>query len=606
MSALTDLGNNSGHIIVTRTDGVTVVKAFANSQSGERQAIGHALEAGTLIGNKAARGSITIVDLTSAVGQDVTAITINGVNQIGFNVTVGSTDTTAYATLLKDAINSFTPGSGPDYTAESIDNVVNIIAPAALGSSVNGSAITVSQSGVDIINTTLPIDNGSEADTPYDSVIGFRYLLNSTLGSGPTDIGGALEISKNIIMRGLQSTYDTQTITIPAGGVFMSFERTMVSMNILMSAGAPETIDTIDTGDFSIGDQILLSNATGGSAVTINESGNVVLANSSDFVSGDPELVLALKLTDVSGVIKWTEIFRAPNIEISVAAMRAVGIAQPANGSTNITMLAGGQVVPIPVEGIDPGYITVTGSPALTGAFVMNTPAGTPLGRDRFIVDYEATPTDAGGSVTIYGKIFTDNEIIEGGTRVEAWFETNSSTWVISKTAKSDAQQYIETGNISDGAVTTDQLGALAVTNAKIGLLAVDNAQLAASAVTPNKANTAMKRGMVTYPISWEASGLGTNITTEIGGKGTTVKLIVSVTLLVEATNDGTVTVFNTTGGSTIGVVTVPAGTARGTAVVSTVFTVPTFDDGDIITISTAKVTAGGEATLTIVYDAAE
>lgn len=606
MSNIGDLGNNSGHIIVQRPDDTTVVNSFPNSIQGVKEAINHAVSSGTLAGNIAAHGSITISDLTLAVGQSITDIDINGNNQVGANVTVGSTNTTVYAALVAAAINSFTPGVGPNYSAFSIANVVTINAPVSLGSTVNNSAITVSQDGVDIINATLPIDNGSESDSPQSKSFGNQYTLNSTPGSDSDDFAGGEDITRFIVMRGMQSVSDTITTVIAPSQTGITIERTMVSMNILLSAGAPEAIDTISTDDFSIGDQILLSNASGGSAVTFDETGNIVLANSSNFVSGDPELVLVLKLTDVSGTVKWTEVSRAPNIEISVAAMRAVGIAQPASGSDNVAMLAGGQTVSAPTAGSASGYIRVSGSPALTGAFVMDSPIGTPLGRDRFIVDYKATPSNAGGSVTIYGRILSINEFIGGATRIEAWYEANTATWSVTKLQDTDGGGWITVDDIADDAVTTDQILDLSITTPKIALLAITNALLAAGSVTPNKANTAMKRRMVTYPVSWEAAGLGTNITTQMGGKGSVVKMIISVTLLVEATDNGTVTFFNTTGAATIGVVTVPSGTTRGSIVVSTTFTDPTFDDGDVITISTAKVTAGGEATITLIYDGTE
>jgi hypothetical protein len=604
--SLSNLGNGNGHIIAVRTDNSKAIAGWPNSIQGTKEAINHALAAGVLVGSRAAHGSITVDDLTGMAAESVTAIDINGNTQIGASVVVGAHTLITYATALAAAINGFTPGAGPDYTATSIGNVVNVIAPASVGSTVNGSAITLSKTNAGILTTELDIDNGSEADTPYDKVFGYRYYLNPTPGSLSNDFAGGGEITKNIVMRGLQSTYDTITHTVGVGATSITLARTMISMNILMDAGAPETIDTIGTSGFTIGDQILLSNAAGGSVITINETGNVVLANSSDFVSGDPELVLALKLTDVSGVLKWSEIYRSPNIEISVAAMRAAGMAQPANSSTEVVMIAGGQVVAAPVAGTDPGYIRVTGSPALTGAFVMTAPSGSPLGRDRFIVDYKATPTDAGGSVTIYGKVLTDEEMIDGSTRIEAWYEVGAATWAISKIPNSDAVQYIKSGNVADNAIGSNELQPDAVATINIISGNVTNDKLGNGSVTPQKVNTAMKRKMVTYPVSWESGGLGTNIATEMGGKGVVTKIIVSVTLLVEATNDGTVSVFNTTGAASIGNVTIPAGTVRGASVVSTVFTDPTFDDGDIVTISTSKVTAGGEATVTLVYDAAE
>ena len=602
MSNIGDLGNNNGHIIVQRPNDTTIVTTFSNSNSGVKQAINHALSAGTLSGNIAAHGSITIDDLTGMAAEDVTAININGNNQIGAPVNVGALTLVAFAAALRDAINAFSPGAGPDYTASSIGNVVTVNDLASNGSTNNGSAISLAKTNVLILTTETPIDGGSESDTPQDKSFGNKYILNSTPGSDADDFAGGEDITKSIVMRGMQSVIDTIILGVAAGETGIIIPRTMVMMNILLKAGAPETINTISTDDFSIGDQILLSNESTGSAVTINETGNIVLANSSDFVSGSSEIVLALKLTDVSSTLKWAEIYRSPNIEISVAAMRAVLIPQPESGTHVITMVAGGQTELL-TPGTTPGYIRIEGFPNLTGAFVLNFPSGG-LSGDRFILDYLAQPTLSGGSVMIWGTILSPSEIQDGSLRFEAYF--HNASWNSTKIFDANNSGYITNSDIATDSVDEFTLSDGAVVEAKIAALAVTNAKIGALAVTPNKVSTAVKRGMISYPVSWEASGLGTNITTQIGGKGTVTKMIISVTLLVEATNDGTVTFFNTTSGSTIGVVTVLAGTTRGSVVVSTTFTDPTFDDGDVITVSTAKVTAGGEATVTLIYDGTE
>lgn len=608
MSALTDIGNGVGNIIVTKPDGITIVTSFPNNHRGQRQAISHALKSGTLIGNRAAHGTITIDDLTGMAAESVTAININAVDQLGgVSVTVGAHTLTSFAAALAAGINSFTAVS-PDYTATAVGNVVNVTAPASSGSTVNGESIGVAKSNPGILTTQTNIDNGSEADTVYDKVIGYRYLLNSD-SNDPEAIGGAVDISKNIIMRGMQTTLDTQTIVVASSATALSFERTMVIMNILLSSGAPETIDTIDTSDFSIGDQILLSNASGGLAVTFNETGNIVLANNSDFISGDPELVLALKLTDVSGTLKWTEIYRAPNIEISVEAMRNALIPEPILGVTQVTMTGGSQSLTL-LAGIDPGYIVVIGSPTLTGSFTIVTPGGTPLPSEVFIIDYKATPNLSGGSVTIFGRPLLVNEIEGGSLRFEARYNSNGPDWRITKLQDTDGGGWIDTSDLDDKVVTDLKLAndAAIDANRAVGTnhikdTAVTKQKIASNAVSPDKADSVVKGKMVHTVVSYETGFLGPN-EFRMKNKGEFVGIQYSIRKNIEATDDATNVIFNVTQAVTIETVgAISGGTIQGVLNVTGVAANPTYNAGDIIRITTAKTTPGGEATIIMEYE---
>jgi len=604
MSNIAKLGNNSGNIIVLRPTVNTVIASFPNSIPGGRQAINHALASGAFGGNVSAHGSITITDLTGAVGQSITDVTIGGENQVGANVTVGSTDTTVYAALLAAAINSFTPGVGPNYSAFSIANVVTVNAPPSSGSTVNGSAIGVSQTGVDILNTPLPIDNGSESDSPQDKVFGYRYILNATPGSGALDFAGGEDITRFIVMRGMQSVIDTQTAVIGVGQTSLTVQRTMVSMNILLSAGATETINTISTDEYSIGDQILLSNVTGGSAVTINETGNIVLANSLDFVSGGPEVVLGLKLTDISGTLKWTEVFRAPNIVISVATMRNALIPQGQIGSAEVIMTGGAQAIPAYLAGVDPWYVVVTGNPVLTGLFNIPTPSTTgAIAGDTFTVDYKATPSLGGGAfVTILGIVLRNNEIPEGNLRVQAIYDGVNNAWVKASIQNMAGGNYIVSGSIVDGAVLESKIGSAAVTVSKMGALAVTNPILGLAAVTPDKTATTTKTKQVNYSIAWDAAGLGaTKI--KIPSQGQFINIQISVTELIEATDDATLTITNDTQAQGVTSTLVVATTAKGELVEDNTFTLSTFDAFDVILLTTSKTTPGGAAEVTLVYE---
>lgn len=91
----------------------------------------------------AAQGSITITGGTANVANQLTALTVDGVNSIGAAVTHTGNNTTTAAAVAA-AINSHT--SSPDYTATSTGAVVTITAALA-GATPNGKVVARTVSG---------------------------------------------------------------------------------------------------------------------------------------------------------------------------------------------------------------------------------------------------------------------------------------------------------------------------------------------------------------------------------------------------------------------------------------------------------------------------
>lgn len=107
----------------------------------------------------AAEGSFTVAGGTSGVGNEITAVTIDGVDVLGAAVPhTGDNSTTADDAAAQ--INSHT--SSPDYTASASGTTVTITA-AAPGADANGREITVGVDGDVTVGTTQDMAGGTDA-----------------------------------------------------------------------------------------------------------------------------------------------------------------------------------------------------------------------------------------------------------------------------------------------------------------------------------------------------------------------------------------------------------------------------------------------------------
>jgi len=102
MGGFADFANGLGFLYITGPIGTTadLIETKTNTQASAQEILDDATFAGSLSGDRSAFGSITVDDLTGAVGEDITQITIDGVNQITGVISVGSTDTEAYAAQM--------------------------------------------------------------------------------------------------------------------------------------------------------------------------------------------------------------------------------------------------------------------------------------------------------------------------------------------------------------------------------------------------------------------------------------------------------------------------------------------------------------------------
>ena len=111
-----------------------------------------------------ASGTVTVTQ--AANGQQVTALTVGGASVISGAITAGSSSTSALATQIATAINSFT--STPEYTATAAGSTVTIVSAVA-GASANGRTINIatSQTGTGAASATITVNATSNNNDAY-------------------------------------------------------------------------------------------------------------------------------------------------------------------------------------------------------------------------------------------------------------------------------------------------------------------------------------------------------------------------------------------------------------------------------------------------------
>ena len=126
----------------------------------------------------------------------------------------------------------------------------------------------------------------------------------------------------------------------------------------------------------------------------------------------------------------------------------------------------------------------------------------------------------------------------------------------------------------------------------------MEAASIASGLITTAKLASTLQQEILTVPVSFETGEIG-GYKIEMPYPGTIVKISAYVTKLIEATNDGSITATDNAA-ATMAALTMTAGTAIGTAVTDSPTTNNTFVAGDVLTFTTAKVTAGGKALITL------
>jgi len=129
--------------------------------------------------------------------------------------------------------------------------------------------------------------------------------------------------------------------------------------------------------------------------------------------------------------------------DLSVAAFRAAGIPEEARGVTVTSIGAGGVTISL-TPGTSKKVLVLTGSSTLSAAVLVQT-VGTPIDGDSFIVDYRATATANGQTVTIFGLSLSPSEIASGNCLIYTWYAASNTTWY-SKLISNEAGSAVQEG----------------------------------------------------------------------------------------------------------------------------------------------------------------
>lgn len=577
MSALQYIGNGDGYIYITRNvpspTNQDILSTVDNSCEPLRDIVyPEALASASLYANKSASSTVSVTAVAGA--GNITAVTINGVNQIPSNISVSGLSEAQVATAIADAINGYTP-SGPDYKAVAIGETVSILAEQASGSDVNGLTVTISNDDpVNIDVTATDLSGGANSNDLIDEGCGRKFFINPDFdtngcaGKGSAnqgDLTNAVEISEDIIFQGLQGSIKDETITASSDQVVPNRVSAIQNLFIAAEVGFTDDVETISTEGFSDND-VLYTRAAPDYTITYKSTGNITLEGGNDFVATETDVLVLVK----SGS-SWLEVSRSEARLGDTADYRAAGFPFPIEGSTTTALPTSGTL------NIETGVSTViqryTGNVTLTGNLSI-TFASTVNDGDEVWVFMDGTVDKNGNLFTVNGEQLSDKEALTGGWVCRAKY--NGTTW-----------DHFVTYRL--GKATTWKLDV----NARI-----ENEEIQLSKLEPS-----IKTELITAPVSLETNELG-EVKFVIPYDCTVTSITAYVTKLIEATEDASILPKNNASlVMTDGTLTMIAGSAIGTGLTVTPTANNTFTAGQVMTLEGIKTTPGGKvlASITVV-----
>lgn len=567
-NGIADLGNNLGWIYTVNSAGTAIAGASErNTPQGARNAKLLAAQSVALSLNKRAYGTITISAVAGS--GDVTAVTIDGVNQISANVSYSAGPTADVATAIAAAINSFTPGSGYDYIAVAISNVVYVYAPIEAGATPNTYTITVSNTG-NLTTVQADFNYGSDNTSVFDTATGYRFYLDANYGAAPSEPGEfdpatAIEITNYIIPRGLNTAFDNQSKTIASGVITVTRESAVTVVDVdTQAAAASDDLDSITFGDGADGDIIILRGANSSRLVTVTTSGNINRTNS--FVTADKDAQICLMYLDGEfwefarsggNYVPTAAAFRTALFPLLTSTAYGRTTTAPAdNTTTTVTPNSSKKIQRIA------GSVTLT-----TGNYVVDIVTTGAIAGDEFFIAYYGTVTVGAFDVVIEGVTLTDTEALLGGVILHFVYDGG----------------WQKVGHYYD-------LGTYTVATANIGTGQVTTVKLA----------TELQYEVMTIPVSFEANEVG-DIKVLMPYACSVTNTYSSVSKTVAATDDGTIVFKNNAGTTMTGAtITVAASSAVGTADTGLATANNTFTAGEVMTLTTTKATAGGRCVVSV------
>src|SRR3990167_1997424 len=568
MSKISDLGSGVGYIYVTKPNGTSIETNMGNLPENARSIKNMGVAAASLAQNKAALGTITI-DAVTGIGT-ITDITINGVDQINNNIAyTGATTPTALAALIVTEVNSFTPAAGPNYTAVSIAGVVYIIAPASSGSTPNGEAITVANTG-NLTVTNTDVDGGSNASSAFDESIGYRFYLNSSPAAEEGNLAGALEITNFIVQRGVQGAMDSQSATI-ASGVVSPTRKSSTTQLVVDTEGlaAADDLTDITPTEWAEWDTVIIRGTDAARVVTVKTTGNIKLAGSNDFDTGDYTKTLTLQYR--SG--DFYEVSRSSQQIGSVSDYRTASFpftSQEGGATTAITNAGGTKTLTANIDKVNQEF---TGNVTLLADYEIVLDNAGAVAGDMFWIRYAGTITLGGFNIKITGaitKTLTSVQALRGELVIVCYY--TGASWT--------TQLWYNFFNVAN-------------------LPKIENDFIEDGTIDVLKLDTEARTELIVIPISFATGYTGAQNKIRMQYAGSVVSMYAISSLAIAGTDNATITAKDSGGTSmTGGLITFTASDAQNTAYSSAVTANNTFVDGDILTFLANKTTAGGECLL--------
>ncbi len=271
----------------------------------------------------------------------------------------------------------------------------------------------------------------------YDSNFGFRFYINADYGGAAPEgsLVAAVEITKYIVSKGLQSNINSQIATI-SGGVLTVTRKSVLTKVYVDTEGAAPTdfLDEIAAGEFIEGDFVVIAGVAAGRVSTLRDVGvtaaNIHLAKAKPCELGDEAISILLQYVkpNLATAGKFVEVSRTDDLTRTVADIRAEGLPAPIGGvdTQTIASIAGGVTITL-TPGVSKQVLQITGGPTnITGNIVITT-GGVPIDGDSFVVMLDALANyTAAFTITIFGITLTAAQALRGGFRFEAVFDTAS------------------------------------------------------------------------------------------------------------------------------------------------------------------------------------
>jgi hypothetical protein len=262
-----------------------------------------------------------------------------------------------------------------------------------------------------------------------DATFGYR-VFGSTTGSVGS-LAGTTELTRFLVARPSNAPKFKVAVTIAAGVV--TTDRVSNDMLLVVDtegAAAADNLDTITIADVVDNDVITITGANAARIVTVTGSGNITLANTTNFATGNNTKKIVLRYQSGS----WFEDVRANTLP-TVLNTRASSVPTPISGVNTTALTNGGGTINLE-PGVDKGYQVYTGTvnPLLASwtIQIQAAPSTPYLDGDTMIVDYRGiiTPnTPATETITIFGQTLTDAQMLAGRIVAKATYKLSNTTW---------------------------------------------------------------------------------------------------------------------------------------------------------------------------------